>query len=233
MSQDYNIKGNSNKSVIQDIAGNTIPLNIPNKLQSIVTPFIRIPSPTISQIGLSNLPIYTIKPGTIQDSPTEYVGLGKKIMDVVEFKVFTIDVPSIIPNDYCKKTNNNNEITLVLLDTIISVSQAKKIVITEIAGNDGSVKEFIGMGDYEINISGRFSGSYGKRPADEINNLKQVLDINKTIGITSKYLLSLNINDCVVTNYDFPQAEGEYSTQYFSINLVSDNRPENNLNIFF
>ena len=108
-------------------------------------------------------------------------------------------------------------------DCLIRVSQSKKIVVTEIQGRDGTVKEYIGLDDFQVQINGRLNGAYGVNPKDMTKHLKTILSAGQPIAITSWYLQNLDIVNIVVKDFDFPQAEGEYSTQYFSINAISDN----------
>ena len=110
----------------------------------------------------------------------------------------------------------------IVQDCLIRVSQSKKIIVTEIQGRDGTVKEYIGLDDYQVQITGRINGAYGVNPKEETNLLKKVLDAGQPIAITSWWLQNLGITDIVVKDFDFPQVEGEYSTQYFSINAMSD-----------
>lgn len=107
-------------------------------------------------------------------------------------------------------------------DVILQVSQGKKIVTTEIQGRDGTVKEYIGMDDFQVQINGRLNGAYGVNPKTETKQLKEILDAGQPLAITSWWLQNLGITDVVVTGYSFAQTEGEYSTQYFTINAISD-----------
>jgi len=226
---------------------NKIPYHIPDVLQQIVGPLIRIPHPTLTQIGLDFLPIYHINPPLFAaDEPYNKLKskLGTPIMEAVSLIVYGKDVgmaefattgtvtvyPPVVPiageMAIPEVPLRRNKLKFTLLDVLVSVTQPKKIIRTEIAGNNTTVKEFIGLNDYEINISGRLTGDYGSRSVDILNLLK-ILTVNKTIGVTSRQLADLGITDMVITDFDLPQTEGEYSTQYFTINGVSDLMPEN------
>ena len=41
---------------------------------------------------------------------------------------------------------------LVMNDAVVAVSRAKNIVTTQLVGRDGTVKEYINAGDYQLNI---------------------------------------------------------------------------------
>jgi len=105
---------------------------------------------------------------------------------------------------------------------LLTVSQAKKIIRTEIQGRDGTVKEYIGMDDYQIQINGIISGKNGHYPIDEVAFLKQILDAPIPIPVASTYLNNLGINSIVIDSYELAQEAGGYSYQTFSISAISD-----------
>lgn len=105
---------------------------------------------------------------------------------------------------------------------LLTVSQAKKIIKTEIQGRNGSVKEYIGLSDYEIQINGIITGDNGQHPADDISKLKKILDAPVAVGIASTYLQNLDITSLVIATYEFTQEAGGYAYQTFSITCSSD-----------
>lgn len=108
-------------------------------------------------------------------------------------------------------------------DTVLlSVSQTKKIVQTEIQGRSGSVKEYIGDSDYMITLNGIITGTHLRHPKDEIAALKKMLDAKVPIAISCPYLQNLGITDIVVQSYFFGQSEGGYAYQAFTIEMLSD-----------
>jgi hypothetical protein len=111
-------------------------------------------------------------------------------------------------------------------DVLLAVSQSKKIITTEIQGRDGTVKEYIGLDDFQIQITGRLNGTYNVNPKELTRQLKIILSTGQPLEITSWYLQNLDITDIVVKDFNFGQTEGEYSTQYFTINAMSDKRFE-------
>lgn len=105
---------------------------------------------------------------------------------------------------------------------LITVSQAKKIIRTEIQGRNGTVKEYIGDDDYEVGINGIITGPNGHYPTDEVAELKAVLDAPIAIEVACTYLQNLGIHSLVVNGYQVDQKEGGYSYQTFSISCISD-----------
>ncbi len=121
---------------------------------------------------------------------------------------------------------NNNQVTtpigVHLDDTLITLTQNKKLITTSIQGNIlGNVVEYIGLDDYKINIQGRYNFSNGRYNQDEIKTLFKELNRDKPYGVECWYLTQFGITDIIITDYDFPQVEGQFSTQYFTINAIS------------
>lgn len=105
---------------------------------------------------------------------------------------------------------------------LITVSQAKKIIKTDIQGRNGTVKEYIGDDDYAITINGIITGANGQYPIDDVSRLKKILDAPIAIGVSSRFLQNLGIISLVVEEYEISQKEGGYSYQTFSISCISD-----------
>ncbi|KAA2242800.1 hypothetical protein F0L74_09740 [Chitinophaga agrisoli] len=105
---------------------------------------------------------------------------------------------------------------------LVTVAQSKKIIVTDIQGRDGTVKEYIGMGDYEVTINGIITGSNQHYPIDETHALKQMLDAPVPLVAVSWYLQNLDVYNLVVRDYAFAQEPGGYSRQLFTINCLSD-----------
>jgi hypothetical protein len=82
------------------------------------------------------------------------------------------------------------------------------------------------MDDFQVQITGRLNGSYNVNPKELTKQLKTILSAGQPLEITSWYLQNLDITDIVVKDFNFGQTEGEYSTQYFTINALSDKRFE-------
>lgn len=105
---------------------------------------------------------------------------------------------------------------------LINVVQAKRIIRTEIQGRNGSVKEYIGLDDYEVTISGVIVGANYTRPVEEINNLKKIIDAPIAIDVACAYLQALGIDQIVINNCQWSQDAGSYAYQTFSISAYSD-----------
>jgi hypothetical protein len=119
---------------------------------------------------------------------------------------------------------------IVINDCLVKVSQTKRLVTTDIQGKDNQVIEYIGMSNYVVQVTGRLTGSYKVFPKEEMINLRKLLSLPQPLSVVSWWLNNMfSIVDLVITDFDFPQTEGEYSTQYFTFNAVSDKPTELNI----
>lgn len=115
---------------------------------------------------------------------------------------------------------------------LFEVHNRKNIIMTPIQGRDGTVKEYIGGGDYEITCRGAITGNNGNYPdkkagasGDRVNtvdSLRAALESNIELSINSWYLTQFGIYKIVITEYNFYQEEGQYSTQRFTFTAYSD-----------
>jgi hypothetical protein len=157
----------------------------------------------------------------VQDSPKTHPFLPQyeSFLNTAVFSdldvSFTADIGTVI----------NIKIPTVLF----TVTQSKNIITTAIQGRNGTVKEYISDGDFKINIKGVITNSNGKYPQFKIdkgqstvNDLFQMCQLNKSLTVNSWYLWQFCVYEMVITDYEFPQLEGQYSSQPFEINAISD-----------
>lgn len=109
-----------------------------------------------------------------------------------------------------------------ITSALISISQAKQIVKTQIQGRDGTVKEYIGLDDYMVTVSGVLTSSPGVAPTDAVLNLKKMLNAPIAIDVVCTFLNQLDIHQLVVDHYELPQNEGGISYQTFTMNFISE-----------
>jgi hypothetical protein len=112
--------------------------------------------------------------------------------------------------------------TITLATVLVNMNQPKRIVLTPIQGRDGSVKEYIGMDDYQITIQGVITGPNGTYPMREVAALHAMLKAPITIPVVSAYLQLFDIFNIVVVDFSFDQEPGGYSKQNFVLNAISD-----------
>ena len=105
---------------------------------------------------------------------------------------------------------------------LLSVSQSKNIIETIIQGRDGTVKEYIGMGDYRVDVNLLITAPNGSYPRQEVQQLKQMLVAPMSLQVTSWYLQLFGISYLVVNSFTCDQVEGGYSIQPVRICCSSD-----------
>lgn len=153
---------------------------------------------------------YQSMPPVVQrDTPIRISQLGTPVMSDLSFGQVTIDgirLPVFNP-----------------IDTVVfTIQQSKNIVKTAIQGRSGTIKEYIGNGDYQINIKGVICGDNGVYPYDDVANLQQYMDAPASLPIVSQFLQQFGIYEVVIESFTLGQREGFYSTQLFEISAVSD-----------
>ncbi|HTA62710.1 MAG TPA: DUF6046 domain-containing protein [Bacteroidia bacterium] len=165
--------------------------------------------------GLPDLPdkITTIEPNflinaLVYDSVT-FMGNGADgaLSYFDENKGQTITVPKMqIPIALCTVTKNI------------------KVVTTDIAGRNGTIKQYINTGDYEIVIRGIFTtGVSDKYPTEAMKHLQQITNATSEVKVVSEFLHLFDINYLVFTKCEFEQGEDEgRDMQKFTLSCMSE-----------
>lgn len=115
---------------------------------------------------------------------------------------------------------------LTIPDAVAAVSRERRIVSTALTGRDGTVKEYINEGDWQINIvlgvqsvrSGVITDDY---PAEELKALRAFFDEPKAIEVHSEFLAIFDITKIVINSLSLTQAT-HANYQEVSISAVSD-----------
>lgn len=107
---------------------------------------------------------------------------------------------------------------------LVSVSQKKNIIKSEVTNRPGSVKEYISLDDYEIKIIGLLCNHNGNAlPFDKIEDLNNLLKSNQALEVESKLLNACGIFNIVVNNFEF-KATGKFiNVMPYEISAWSDN----------
>jgi len=107
---------------------------------------------------------------------------------------------------------------------VVDVMATNNIVKTEIAGQNGTVKEYISQGDYSVTIRGFFSTVLPDLyPQQRTNLLNYYCSAPVSLSIVNDFLNSIfKINKIAIESYNIFQQEGVRNVQYFQINAISD-----------
>lgn len=107
---------------------------------------------------------------------------------------------------------------------LIEVNQTKNIVITPIAGGDGTVKEYVGLQDYNISITGLIVGKLANTPIDitQLDIISSILNAPIPLPVSCQVFDFLGIDSVVVTDFRFGQIQGTRNAMSVTINCISD-----------
>ena len=113
--------------------------------------------------------------------------------------------------------------TFTLDEVIFNVSQSKNIVATAVQGRNGTVKEYVSDGDYQVGITGVMIGSGSDiYPEDQMIALTEILKAPVSVKIESEFLSFFDIEEITIVSYSMAQARGSRNQQPFSITALSD-----------
>lgn len=119
-----------------------------------------------------------------------------------------------------KSDDDNLEIELQTVLT--DVTMTKNIVKTDLQGYDGTIKEYISDGDYQVTIRGMLVSEENEYPQSQVSLLHQLCLLKKEIVVESEFLQLFGIYNLVIESYNFPQQEAIVNAQLFELNCVSD-----------
>ena len=115
---------------------------------------------------------------------------------------------------------------LVVNDAVCAISRAKNIVTTQMVGMDGTVKEYINDGDYQINIAVgivavRDGVIVDEYPEEGLRELRTFLDEKAAIDVHSAFLEIFDINRIVIKSHSVTQDTAS-NYQSVAISAISD-----------
>jgi len=110
------------------------------------------------------------------------------------------------------------------IDTaVFRVSQRKNIVKTPIQGRNGTVKEYISDGDWEIDIRGHIDTEKNEYPLYDLSRLVQISKVPQQVKIQSGFLNRVyDVFYVVIEEVVFNQKEGYVNSVPFTIKASSD-----------
>jgi len=110
---------------------------------------------------------------------------------------------------------------------LIDISAHKIIVKTAIKTKPGTVKEFISMDDYQVNIRGILVNYNSEDyPYDLVKDLHEVFKIDEELQVVSPVLNLLDIHSLVIEDIRLPEVEGYNNIQPFVLQCLSDRTVE-------
>lgn len=118
---------------------------------------------------------------------------------------------------------NDSDAGLRIDTVLMDINQQRNIVTTAIQGRNGTVKEYISDGDYQITVRGILveAGPYDY-PAEQVRELLRLCRVQAAVQAVSPFLQLFQIYDVVITDYRLPQLEGYQNLQPFELTCISD-----------
>jgi hypothetical protein len=111
-------------------------------------------------------------------------------------------------------------------EPILEATLKKTIVSTALTGNTrkGTVKELINTEDYELKIKGVIINleSSTEYPSADVEHLKELVEINKSITIQSAITDILAIKKVVIQSFKLLPMVGVQHAQAYEISMLSD-----------
>lgn len=149
---------------------------------------------------------------------------GRSVLDTITLTApaYETEVQDRRTGAYQKVTIASESITLSTV--VVDVSQTHNIIRTQILGRNGTVKEYIGLDDYELTLRGAVVNTADRTyPTDEMKKLASILQCPEHLAIVSRYLQDIfNLTSVVITGKTFPMSEGVENTQLFELRALSD-----------
>lgn len=122
---------------------------------------------------------------------------------------------------------------MIIDECILTVVQEKNIVSTPLQGKNGTIKEFISKGDYNITAelavsnyqksesSDQDDQSSFQYPKEALEELIKLINVDETIIVDSDFLRVFGIGSAVVQSYNLQQ-ETHSNRQSLQIQMLSD-----------
>lgn len=117
-----------------------------------------------------------------------------------------------------------SDLALDIDTALLQVSQSKNIVTTAINGRNGTIKEYVSDGDYQISIKGVLVESVNTNlpPTEDFQTLIELCKLPRALDCVCAYLGLFGIYKLVVQEQSFPQSEGFQNMQPFELSCLSD-----------
>lgn len=188
---------------------------------------IVIPSVPLSQL-IRTFNLASVRPLAVRDNPFDGKINQADDRDPELYKS-SLGTPVVIDLTFNSVTYTdfiqNRQVTTeqVRLQTVLcTVTRPSIVVKTQIQGRNGTVKEYISKDDYAITINGIIAGENGQYPENQALALQRMCEAPVAIPVVSRFLNGLGIYNIVVEDYSMPQVAGGISKQEFTINSISD-----------
>jgi len=144
------------------------------------------------------------------------------------------DLKNLSANNYIDQFGETKSFTpLKFHECTYQIAQSKNIITTPLQGYNGTIKEYVSDGDFEISIDGVLSGIYNPvsksffssslYPERYVRDMVRAIKVPAAIPVTNNILGPIfGIDYVVVTSYKFLRDTAGMNYQRFQLNLISD-----------
>jgi len=134
------------------------------------------------------------------------------------------DTVFLVSPAYTDNTGKSiSSVEFVLDIALIEIVSMRHIVTTEIAGRNGSVKEYISDGDADITIKGMLASEIATiAPYEQIRDLNAIATCPESIKVESNFLSYFKISSLVITKLTVKQKEGFRNSVEYELKCISD-----------
>jgi hypothetical protein len=137
---------------------------------------------------------------------------GKAVYDAIIFKD---------PNN--NDTNTITEKDLKIGVALISASQEKNIVKTQVIGREGTVNTYVNKGNWNITIKGVVVNPLAnKRPSEDLRKLDTFAGYATQLTVISNFLLDLDVKTIIIENVSYEQREGMRNVYDYTLTCFSE-----------
>lgn len=118
--------------------------------------------------------------------------------------------------------NKLEDLELRLDTVLLQITMQKQIVSTVLQGVNGTIKEYIADGDYEVSVTAMLVNESGAYPTEQMRVLNELLLLPEALVVESELLQLLGIYNLVVQSYSFSDRAGFENIQDFTLECISD-----------
>lgn len=201
-----------------------IPLQLANQAALIIkTNHLGLITPKFFTVDYDRMLTETSVNNTQDANLAFYAAEKKSVFGLPVFDIVTLEGLSYTNFEGTVVTVPKFEMDIAILE----VSNSRNIQTTAVNGRNGTVKEYISDGDYQIKITGNLINPLANIPPDEmVRKLHEFCKAQKEIQVTSSLLYYLDITAMVITNYSFKMVPGYRNVIDFELTCLSDLDPD-------
>lgn len=177
----------------------------------------------IGAFGLQSLRTIKYEEGSQLDTKASIKGLPNQPNISIPAEAWSyLGTPVFSRLSLVNPENPNQRIDLD--ECLLEVSQSKNIVTTAVNGRNGTIKEYVSDGDYQVGIKGVLVNNEDgyNRPLELFQTLLELCALPIALRCESSYLQLFGVFNLVIQEKSFPQSEGFQNVQPFELSCLSD-----------